>query len=51
MFLRLLKADSKERLLFCPKEISIKFIGRLNRDYLQAKLIRAEDPRGEMLSQ
>jgi succinate dehydrogenase / fumarate reductase iron-sulfur subunit len=32
----------------CPKGISIKFIGRMNRDYLKATLVRPLDPRGEM---
>ncbi len=35
----------------CPKEISIKFIGRMNRDYLRAKLLLPKDPRGAMVSQ
>jgi succinate dehydrogenase / fumarate reductase iron-sulfur subunit len=35
----------------CPKEISIGFISRMNRDYLRATLIMPIDPRGEMDSQ
>ncbi len=35
----------------CPKEISINFIGRMNRDYLQATLLRPINPRGPMDSQ
>jgi len=35
----------------CPKEISIKFIGRMNRDYLQAALCEEDNPRGKMLAQ
>jgi succinate dehydrogenase / fumarate reductase iron-sulfur subunit len=35
----------------CPKEISIKFIGRMNRDYLRATLAAPIDRRGEMESQ
>ena len=32
----------------CPKEISIKFIGRMNREYLRATLLEPIDPRGKM---
>ena len=35
----------------CPKEISIKFIGRMNRDYLRAVLKQPIDRRGPMGSQ
>jgi succinate dehydrogenase / fumarate reductase iron-sulfur subunit len=35
----------------CPKEISIKFIGRMNRDYLRATLREPLDPRAKMDSQ
>jgi succinate dehydrogenase / fumarate reductase iron-sulfur subunit len=35
----------------CPKEISIKFIGRMNRDYLRATLLQPIDRRGGMESQ
>ncbi|MCH2169781.1 succinate dehydrogenase/fumarate reductase iron-sulfur subunit [Myxococcota bacterium] len=35
----------------CPKEISIKFIGRMNRDYLRAALREPINPRGKMESQ
>ena len=35
----------------CPKEISIKFIGMLNREYLKATLIDEENPRGKMSPQ
>ncbi len=35
----------------CPKEISIKFIGRMNRDYLRAILREPIDRRGPMDSQ
>ena len=35
----------------CPKDISIKFIGRMNRDYLRASLIEPHDRRGEMKPQ
>lgn len=35
----------------CPKEISIKVIGRMNRDYLEATLVEPIDPRGEMKTQ
>ena len=35
----------------CPKEISIKFIGRMNRDYLRATLLEPKNPRGPMESQ
>ena len=35
----------------CPKEISIKFIGRMNRDYLRATLREEDNPRGKMLAQ
>ena len=35
----------------CPKEISIKFIGRMNREYLKATLGRVRDPRGDMQAQ
>ncbi len=32
----------------CPKQISIKFIGRMNRDYFRATLLRPIDRRGKM---
>jgi succinate dehydrogenase / fumarate reductase iron-sulfur subunit len=35
----------------CPKEISIKFIGRMNRDFLKSTLILPNNPRGKMDSQ
>jgi succinate dehydrogenase / fumarate reductase iron-sulfur subunit len=35
----------------CPKEISIKFIGRMNRDYLRATLVEPMDRRGSMEAQ
>ncbi len=35
----------------CPKEISIHFISRMNRDYLNAVLRRPINPRGSMKSQ
>lgn len=35
----------------CPKEISIKVIGRMNRDYLKASLLEPIDPRGDMKTQ
>ena len=35
----------------CPKDISIKFIGRMNRDYLRASLIEPHDRRGSMKPQ
>lgn len=35
----------------CPKEISIKFIGRMNRDYLRSILREPVDRRGPMESQ
>lgn len=35
----------------CPKEISIKFIGRMNRDYLRAALVEPIDRRGKMEAQ
>jgi succinate dehydrogenase / fumarate reductase iron-sulfur subunit len=35
----------------CPKEISIKFIGRMNREFLRATLVEPVDPRGPMDSQ
>lgn len=35
----------------CPKEISIKFIGRMNRDFLRARLRKPIDRRGPMDSQ
>jgi len=35
----------------CPKEISIRFIGHMNRDYLRATLVEAIDRRGRMDSQ
>ncbi len=35
----------------CPKQISIKFIGRMNRDYLRAALFRPIDRRGKMEAQ
>lgn len=35
----------------CPKEISIKFIGRMNRDYLRSTLTLPITPRGTMNSQ
>ncbi|MGI9519033.1 MAG: succinate dehydrogenase/fumarate reductase iron-sulfur subunit [Pirellulaceae bacterium] len=35
----------------CPKEISIKFIGRMNRDYLRATLLEPGNRRGQMSPQ
>ena len=35
----------------CPKEISIKFIGKMNRDYLRSTLLLPVDRRGRMDSQ
>ena len=35
----------------CPKEISISFISRMNRDYLRATLVEPIDRRGSMDSQ
>ena len=35
----------------CPKEISIRVIGRLNRDYLMGVLYHARNPRGGMKAQ
>ncbi len=35
----------------CPKEISIGFIARMNRDYLQAALVEPVNPRGSMDAQ
>lgn len=35
----------------CPKNISIKFIGQLNRDYIRATLFRPRDRRGKMSAQ
>ena len=35
----------------CPKEISIKFIGRMNRDFLRAALLEPIDRRGGMETQ
>ena len=35
----------------CPKEISIGFISRMNRDYLRATLVEPLDPRGSMGAQ
>ena len=35
----------------CPKEISIKFIGMLNREYLKATLLEEANPRGKMTPQ
>jgi succinate dehydrogenase / fumarate reductase iron-sulfur subunit len=35
----------------CPKDISIKFIGRMNRDYLRATLLEPVDRRGSVKSQ
>ena len=35
----------------CPKEISIKFIGRMNRDYLRATLLEPADRRGTVKTQ
>lgn len=35
----------------CPKEISIHFISRMNRDYLNATVVQPLDPRGEMRGQ
>ena len=32
----------------CPKEISIGFISRMNRDYLRATLLEPINPRGTM---
>jgi hypothetical protein len=31
----------------CPKRISIRFIARLNRDYLQASLLHQAPPSGK----
>ena len=35
----------------CPKEISIKFIGQMNRDYFKATLLKPADRRGKMHAQ
>ena len=35
----------------CPKGISIKVIGKMNRDYLKATLIEPVKPRGKMDTQ
>jgi len=35
----------------CPKGISIKFIGQLNRDYLKASLGKVDDVRGSVSPQ
>lgn len=35
----------------CPKEISIKFIGQLNREYMWAMLVEPRNPRGKMTPQ
>ena len=35
----------------CPKDISIKFIGRMNRDYMKATLLEPADRRGKMQPQ
>ncbi len=35
----------------CPKEISIKFIGKMNREYLRATVLDEADPRGKMTPQ
>jgi len=35
----------------CPKDISIKFIGRMNRDFVRASLIEPANPRGSMKAQ
>lgn len=35
----------------CPKDISISFISRMNRDYLRATLVEPVDPRGTMDAQ
>ena len=35
----------------CPKDISIHFIGRMNRDYLRATLLEPIDRRGKMKAQ
>ncbi|MDG2054754.1 MAG: succinate dehydrogenase/fumarate reductase iron-sulfur subunit [Phycisphaerales bacterium] len=35
----------------CPKGISIKFIGKMNRDYIRASVFKPVTPRGEMKSQ
>ncbi len=35
----------------CPKQISIGFISRMNRDYLRATLAEPLNPRGRMDSQ
>ena len=35
----------------CPKEISIKFIGKMNREYLRATMIEPDDRRGSMRPQ
>ena len=36
---------------FCPKGISIKFIGRMNRDFMRAGLLKPIDRRGAMHAQ
>ena len=35
----------------CPKGISIKFIGRMNRDYFRATVLEPAEPRGDMVAQ
>ena len=35
----------------CPKEISIKFIGRMNREFLRATLLEPIERRGKMKPQ
>ena len=35
----------------CPEEITIKFIGYMNRESLKATLARPLEPRGEMQAQ
>ena len=35
----------------CPKEISIRVIGRLNRDYVQGVMYHQRNPRGGMKPQ
>ena len=35
----------------CPKQISIKFIGRMNRDYYRAVLCEPRERRGRMAAQ
>ncbi len=35
----------------CPKEISIKFIGQMNRDFMRASLLEPMDRRGKMEAQ